>query len=540
MALNASIISRPGDLPAYSDFAVTVQDTGPSPANIRLVSNQLTDKTFGVGDKVVIQNQPDFNGTYEIIEVVSSAVFVLDGTVSITTQNLSFPVGDVIITPRVKWVTAGNKRPLEYKFSTPRFPDSSQSSVTDYAVSNTLDENGLTQFTLLGGYSDNYSVGEYVQVTGSPDYNGIHRIVDTPTSTSIVLDFPYVSAEDTGVVRKYFHNYELKIRVYAGINTDHQDTALDPIGLIGEFAVVPFIEDGDNVAIADVSQFVKTKLSSVTQEKNINLWTDFYIEFAENYEGIGGDSFTSDDDNVRHAVYAALQDSNLMNSYVVDSERYTPSVKPILLPKKYYRFDVDSQEVFFVFGDDSESKIFENDVDTGGTVGATAYADRGIGSIKLSDSAESFFLEVIENGLQTESVEVENIEYCSRDSDVTLRWINKLGGWEYWVFASYQQHGYEVEEFDDYEPDRYIEDDWYEVLNIDVRPKIRLRAENLTKEQVNALSKIRFSQRVERITDSGNIVVNVSKGSFFYRDDADDLVDFSLEITEKPFEVQTL
>ena len=123
------------------------------------------------------------------------------------------------------------------------------------------------------------------------------------------------------------------------------------------------------------------------------------------------------------------------------------------------------------------------------------------------------------------------------NQELQLRWLNSVGGWEYWVFTARKTHGFQINDVQTIERD--IFEDWdttfiaggteSEHLSLKTRETIVVRSQNLTKQQINAIARIKFSLKVEDIVR--NFTVLVDKASFSYRTDQDKLHAIEFNIT---------
>lgn len=133
----------------------------------------------------------------------------------------------------------------------------------------------------------------------------------------------------------------------------------------------------------------------------------------------------------------------------------------------------------------------------------------------------------------------------SCDGFVTLRWLNTLGGWEYWTFTARSTHGLAIGNVKDFKPD--IFDNWdtdfiagsgdTETLSLDAAETMTLRTGGLTKDQANGLSTIKYSLNVQTV--SNGQTVQIDRGSFDYRTDREKNIELSFKITKAQIQIQT-
>jgi hypothetical protein len=173
--------------------------------------------------------------------------------------------------------------PLVYKISNTKFPTNSEDTIDSYTE--VLNRNGFARFNLAGSAYENYIVGEKVKVTGSV-YSGIYEVKEVVAGEYITLNISY-SETSTGAIQRYYENYSVLVKLYAGIPPEHPLQATDPMSYVGTFAIAPNLS---NVSIIDVADLVKQKINQnndingTGRPNDLNAWTSFYIEYAETYD----------------------------------------------------------------------------------------------------------------------------------------------------------------------------------------------------------------------------------------------------------------
>jgi len=210
--------------------------------------------------------------------------------------------------------------PIQYILSSTLFPTNNVDSTQ--AITGVSTNGG---FAALAITTHGYNVGDYLTVTGTTSYNGIHQVQSVPNANSVVIPLAYV-ADETGTSLKYYNNYEAKIKVYAGLPVTHPLSVLRPVTVV---ATLSFEPDSDNEVRFDIAPFVRDVLTSETFKttdvgfpNDLNGWNSFYISYAESYDqGTSTDSllierfttgFTIDVDaayleRIFYAIYGAKQ-----------------------------------------------------------------------------------------------------------------------------------------------------------------------------------------------------------------------------------------
>ncbi len=111
---------------------------------------------------------------------------------------------------------------------------------------------------------------------------------------------------------------------------------------------------------------------------------------------------------------------------------------------------------------------------------------------------------------------------------IDLQWLNTLGGWEHWNFTAWKTYGFDISEvrtikrdiFQNWDTDFIAGETESEHISISSSESITVRSQDLTVQQINAISRIKYSIKVNDET-TNIITVLVDKNSFQYRTDAD-------------------
>lgn len=134
------------------------------------------------------------------------------------------------------------------------------------------------------------------------------------------------------------------------------------------------------------------------------------------------------------------------------------------------------------------------------------------------------------------------------DNYIQLTWMNTYGGWEYWTFTARHSYGFDSNEtgrierdiFQNWDTDFIAGQSETEVLGKDVRSFIVVRSQLLSKDQVDAIAKIRNSIKVQEVRSTGNVTVLVDSGSFTYRTDKEKTITIEFKITYPREQIQSL
>ena len=179
--------------------------------------------------------------------------------------------------------------PIVYKVLTDKWPtnfvDTAQSVVSQ------ADDNGYTEMVLSGDVRANLKRLEYVTLQSSFDENldGVYQIVEVISDSNIVIDLPYDAANDfssTSVVY-YYNNYQVKVKVWAGLDPLHPMYLYKPFMEVAELSFTP---DTNNMAMFSISDYIKQQvtvrnnLTLFSLPLNLDAFTGFYIQTAESYD----------------------------------------------------------------------------------------------------------------------------------------------------------------------------------------------------------------------------------------------------------------
>lgn len=220
--------------------------------------------------------------------------------------------------------------PITYKISNTLWPTNSADTVrTISTLNNDLGYARLTLSGALGTFEDL----SFVKISGASnsDYDGVYQILDKLSTSNITLNVAYTSFTNSGLlgasIQLYYGNYNVVVRIYAGINSSHQWTAQKPYELAATLELIP---DDNNEVFFSINEILKAYIETKnnlllgTLPNNIDFWTQFYISIAESYDSSDGytvgtttTSFTSDQTTFEgYAVNAMLPFKNIYSGYL--------------------------------------------------------------------------------------------------------------------------------------------------------------------------------------------------------------------------------
>lgn len=141
---------------------------------------------------------------------------------------------------------------------------------------------------------------------------------DTPHEAwNIVIDLPYDSSNSfTGLqVIKYYDNYAINVRVWAGLSSYHRWQARQPFEIAATLQLIPDEDNRIKFSISEVLRSyikVRNNLTLDTLPNNLDFMVSFYIQYFESYDQSDGDTITTyegtptTDDFTGYAVNAKM------------------------------------------------------------------------------------------------------------------------------------------------------------------------------------------------------------------------------------------
>lgn len=282
--------------------------------------------------------------------------------------------------------------PITYRLSSDKYPFNSVDLRTE--ILSFSNDGGYVLVNLQDPIGDvNRFDWVTLSVTGDPDLDGIYQVMDWINDTVIVINLAYDTYPTLvgAFLKKAYNNYNVLVRVYAGISSGHEWANQKPYELAGTLELIPFSgTDIDNELFFSINEILKSYIETKnnpnigTQPNNIDFWTNFYIEVAESYDDSDGynygtytSEYTSDQENFEgYAVNANLEFKNIysgfMSDYIMDG-----SGKFLTLFDEPVLFSGNYQDISFIKDTDNAytlnlqyylngvSALIENQIITG-------------------------------------------------------------------------------------------------------------------------------------------------------------------------------
>jgi hypothetical protein len=334
--------------------------------------------------------------------------------------------------------------PIVYKISNDRWPTNSVD--TARTISSSSDDNGFTQLTLSGALKSQFNALEFVKIESSDeDLNNVWQIVEVISTSNIVINLPYDAANSFlgATIQYYYNNYQVKVKVYSGLDPGHPWQATKPYEEMAELSLTP---DENNEVMFSVSDYIKSKvaiknnLTLFSLPLNLDAFTGFYIQTAESYDDSDNYTlFTTQSDYTQdsfegYAIAGKLPFKNVYSGdyadYIYTSgspARWLTNRTRLLAVEDLY-FDVSFiKNVLGTFNLIIDKYVTDYLTQTI----VIPYLDQGIGVYRMPITPEatydSFCIRV-RTDAHSEEVEVTNTE----DFDLSL-WTNHAGGLTDWT-----------------------------------------------------------------------------------------------------------
>lgn len=276
---------------------------------------------LGTGDFVYITSDIDeYNGFWYVTAADVNSFKISEGATTDFVEYFQDAEIEYYQTQEHDWSSIF--LPIVYKCSNDRWPVNSID--TARTVSSFSDDNSFTNLNLSGTLKSSFNALEFVKISGATDddLNGVWQIVEVISTSDITINLPYSASNSfAGATVQYYHNnYQVKIKIFAGLPTDHPWYLKKPYEEVAELSLTP---DDNNEVMFSVSDYIKIKvaiknnLTLFSLPLNLDAFTGFYISLAESYDDSDNyslttlESFFTDDSFEGYAIAGKLPFKNL-------------------------------------------------------------------------------------------------------------------------------------------------------------------------------------------------------------------------------------
>lgn len=313
--------------------------------------------SYGTGDATAYKVAPHNLADGDYIYVVSNiedynGFWYVDSTGTYTFKLKQYPTSDYVqyfqdaeITYYVS--TAGHgwssvHLPITYRISSSLYPTNTLDIVR--SVTSAANSDGYTALNLFASLGTIHTYDYLYLTTPNADISGVYQIVEWVSTTVVIINLAYSSDNDftDATAQKYYNNYNVIVRIYAGIRASHEWAIKKPYELADTLELIP---DSNGQVFFSVHEALKAYVKTVnnplisTQPNNIDFWTNFYIEIAERYDDSDGyalgtftSSYTSDQATFEgYAVNSMLEFKNVYSGYLSEYVMTTNTSKFLTL-----------------------------------------------------------------------------------------------------------------------------------------------------------------------------------------------------------------
>lgn len=253
------------------------------------------------GDYVYIQSNFDAYNGFKYVDSIAYDSFKIRD--SENGDNVEF-VQDADITYQVSvlnhgWLAIHN--PIVYELESDLYPNNvAEESYTPTTIISQSEEGGLTRLSLSTAITDPTELAK-IKLFGSNDLEGVYQIVTVYNPWDIVIDLAYDAANSFAGLQviKWYDNYAINVRVWAGLSSDNRWGSRQPFEIA---ATLQFVPDDDNRIKFSISEvlrsYIQTRnnLTLDTLPNNTDFHISFYIQYFESYDQSDGEEITTYED----------------------------------------------------------------------------------------------------------------------------------------------------------------------------------------------------------------------------------------------------
>lgn len=283
----------------------------------------FTAHSLSTGDYVFIESDIDeYSGIFQITAIDANTFkFGTAGTFVPYYQDADI---DYYQTQIHVWSSAF--LPIVYKATNDRWPLNTINSAV--AISSQADDNGYTLLNISG--PTGAMPLEYVKLNDG----NVYQVIENGSGTT-TINLAYDADNSFTTVQKYYNNYQVKVKVYAGLEAGQYWESKKPFREVATLSLTP---DADNNVMFSVSEYIlgllniRNNPTLYSMPLNLDAFTAFYIETAETFDGSDGYAVFTDespyaaDDFVGYAIAGQLPFKNLYSGWM--SEYITTSGQP--------------------------------------------------------------------------------------------------------------------------------------------------------------------------------------------------------------------
>jgi hypothetical protein len=285
----------------------------------------LTNHALETGDYIYIESDIDeYNGIWYVIKSDNDNFRLLDESGAGYQEFYQDATITYYQSETHQWSSA--YLPIVYKASSDKWPLNYVN--TTVVVSSQAEDNGYTLLNISA--PTGAQALEYVKLNDG----NVYQVIENGSGTT-TINLAYDVSNSFTTAQKYYNNYQVKVKVYAGLEAGEYWEAKKPFR---EVATLSFTPDASNNVMFSVADYIKGLLAiknnptQYSMPLNLDAFTAFYIETAEAYDGSDGYAITTEeseyeeDDFVGYAIAGKLPFKNFYSGFF--SEYVTTSGEP--------------------------------------------------------------------------------------------------------------------------------------------------------------------------------------------------------------------
>jgi len=248
------------------------------------------------GDYVYIQSDVEnYNGFWQIDVQNANEFLLIDAPYVAFIINANITYCPVIQTHG--WQCA--HLPIVYELSNTKYPTNSVDTVR--TISSITSDNNLVNLNLSGSLGT-FEDLSFIKISNCPDsdFDGVYQVLDKISTSDVTINLDYASTPASAItgasIQLYYGNYNIVVNVYAGLTSSHLWASEKPYELAATLELIP---DSDNRVKFSINEILKAyvetsnNLLQPTLPNNLDAFTQFYIEVAEQYDTSNGYTVTT-------------------------------------------------------------------------------------------------------------------------------------------------------------------------------------------------------------------------------------------------------
>lgn len=413
-------------------IAATITEDYAGDAIVTLVYHGL-----GTGDYVYIDSDVDEYNGFWYVTAIDTNTFKLSEYASADYVEF-FQEADIDYYETASHDWSSIFLPIVYKLTNNKWPVNTVDSSTTISVS--ASDNGYLEIYTTGAIKTGLQALQYIKISNCPDedLNGVWQIIEVISDSHIVIDAAYTTTYIVNsTVQFYYNNYQVKVKVYAGLTADHPWAFKKPFEEMAELSLTP---DDSNEVMFSVSDYIRGKveiknnLTLYSLPLNLDAFTGFYISVAESHDTADGYTVTTeesefeDNEFTGYAIAGQLPFKNIYSGFYSEyvyvqgypAAWLTEMSRLLAVEDKYFDISFIKNTVgdFIVQIDKYVSDYLT-------TTETIAYADQGIGVYRIpitADASYDSFCVTVRTDTTEQSVSLPSLASWANSTGLGTDW----------------------------------------------------------------------------------------------------------------------